>query len=328
MTVKNPLLPGNGSTTKPKAPFKIVAALLTILGIGCVMLLAPPRANMEEITVGEQMVGEFAVGLAEMEIGKAVGTQELGSQDAETALNEGMFLPVEIDVNGEEEDASKIFWIGFTDDRKTKFNEEVTFKRHYDGPDCWSQWFNDVNQGKTEAKQVDLFMHVPHQPKKLHSIKMVECIPTRWEAGGKTHQIEVITLTCESITYNGFTDIEKPKKKKDCTKDSDPRDCLSNEEYAKYSAGDLPFVPDTGNGAPKEEKPKFQKCHCKDPTSITVVDVPSPCGCQKKIVPVTSYLVQEADPRDYMQNEPYRKVYAEPAEQSLSVGDEVGFGEH
>lgn len=31
-----------------------------------------------------------------------------------------MFLPVQIEVNGEEEDASKIFWIGFTDDRKTK----------------------------------------------------------------------------------------------------------------------------------------------------------------------------------------------------------------
>merc|ERR1719433_517588 len=299
-----------------------------------VMLVAPPSNEGVEINVGqdngseipEESVGEFAVGLQEMKIGSPVGTQSLGSEDAETAVNEGMFLPVEITVDGEEEDASRIFWIGFTDDRKTKFNEEVTFKRHYDGPDCWSKWFNDVNRGKTEAKQVDLFLHAPHQPAKLHSIKMVGCIPTKWEAGGKAQKIEVITLTCQSITYNGFKDVNK-KKQKDCSKDADPRDCLSNEDYAKYSKGVIPYIPDSGNGMPEEPKPKFQKCSCKDPESVVVVHVPSPCGCQKKIVPVTHYIVQEADPRDYMQNEPYKKVYGAPesAENSVSEQDEVAF---
>jgi len=59
----------------------------------------------------------------------------------------------------------------------TKFKEQVTFKRHYEGPDCWSKWFNDVNKGSTQAKQVELFMHVPHTPKKLHAIKMMSCTP-------------------------------------------------------------------------------------------------------------------------------------------------------
>jgi hypothetical protein len=250
-----------------------------------------------------------------------------------------MFLPVEITVDGEEEDASKIFWIGFTDDRKTKFNGDVTFKRHYEGPDCWSKWFNDVNRGKTQEKQVELSMHVPHQPKRLHSIKMTNCLPTKWEAGGKQKRIEVITLTCETIVYGGFKDIKKQKqKKKTCTKDSDPRDCLSNEEYAKYKSGDLPFIPDQGNGAPKELKPKFQKCNCKDPESVMVVSVPSSCGCQEKIVPVTHYIVQKADPRDYMQNEPYKSVYGLPAESSVSGPSEssvsqqtpvdIAFGRH
>ena len=70
------------------------------------------------------------------------------------------------------------------------------------------------------------------------------------------------------------------------------------------------------------------ECSCKDPESVVVVHVPSPCGCQKKIVPVTHYIVQEADPRDYMQNEPYQKVYGTPAEDSVSEQDEVAFGQH
>jgi hypothetical protein len=280
--VKTPLI-SEQNTRKHGVSSKVVGAILTIIGVGIVMLITPSSKmeGIQELSVGETSVGEFAVGLAEMKIGAPVGTQELGSSDAETALNEGMFLPVQIEVNGEEEDASKIFWIGFTDDRKTKFNEEVTFKRHYDGPDCWSKWFNDVNDGKTETKQVDLFMHVPHQPKRLHSIKMMGCIPTKWEAGGKAQKIEVITLTCQSITYNGFKDVNKKKQKKDCSRDADPRDCLSNEDYAKYSKGVVPYIPDSGNGMPEEPKPKFQKCSCKDPESVVVVHVPSPCGCQK-----------------------------------------------
>merc|ERR1719499_546934 len=153
MESKAPLLEQN--TAKSRLPQRLGVIFLSLLLVGAGLY----SFRTTEVDI-EAPVAEFAVG--EYKVGEAIGSTQWGTTDDETALKEGMFLPVEIQVDGEKEDASKIFWIGFTDDRKTKFKEQVTFKRHYEGPDCWSKWFNDVNKGRTEAKQVDLRLHAPN----------------------------------------------------------------------------------------------------------------------------------------------------------------------
>jgi hypothetical protein len=84
--VKTPLIPEN-VPKKSLISGKVVAAILTIIGVMVVMLAAPPSNERAELNVGqengsqfpEESVGEFAVGLNEMKIGSPVGTQSLGS---------------------------------------------------------------------------------------------------------------------------------------------------------------------------------------------------------------------------------------------------------
>ena len=78
--VKTPLI-SEQNTRKHGVSSKVVGAILTIIGVGIVMLITPSSKmeGIQELSVGETSVGEFAVGLAEMKIGAPVGTQELGS---------------------------------------------------------------------------------------------------------------------------------------------------------------------------------------------------------------------------------------------------------
>ena len=87
--VKTPLI-SEQSTRKHGVSSKVVGAILTIIGVGIVMLITPSSKMeaIQELSVGETSVGEFAVGLAEMKIGAPVGTQELGSSGKSISLSQ------------------------------------------------------------------------------------------------------------------------------------------------------------------------------------------------------------------------------------------------
>lgn len=268
--------------------YPTLAFLFSLGGLSLVALFLSFNPDVtEDPSVYELPVGttddfEFPLGFFESaEIGEPVGNCEFGDDNIEEVKKEGTYLPVEIDINGAKQDSDDVFWIGFTDDRKTNFRQQVMFKRKYDGPDCWSTWFEHVKRGSEITKDVDIYIHIPHDQTQLQVITMSSCLPTRWSSDGM-ESVESITLTCVKIVQGGLM---KKTHRRSCDMDdpnTDMRDCLHNEDYAAWRAG-----------KPVKKTKKCDEEPCFIPTTGGKIDHPNDCD----------------DPRDCMKNEEFLKAH-------------------